>query len=148
MQAIARRALMGLALAVILFAGALASAGEAVSVVSAEADASRPFLVKIHADWCGTCNRLEAPLSALRESHGSEIRYVTLDVTDRAATDRAGQEAERLGIKGFFDAHKGKTGTVAVIHGVTRQPVAVFKGELDGSVYEAALEAARKPSST
>ena len=51
------------------------------------------------------------------------------DVTDRGAIERSRAEAQRLGLEAFFDAHKSKTGTVAVLNGATREPVSVMKGE-------------------
>ena len=131
-----------------LFALATAANGtpaDAPQVSSAD-DPSRPFVVKIHADWCGTCVRLDPTIEALRESLGSRARIVVFDVTDKGTLARATTEADRLRLRAFFDQYKSKTGTVGVLHGATREPVSVFKGELDTAKYEAAV--ARAASGT
>jgi thiol-disulfide isomerase/thioredoxin len=142
-----RRFALGLAvLAGLCLAGASAQAG--VSRVSAEEDASRPFVVKIHADWCGTCTRLEPTLDALEKEVGDGARIVVLDVTDKQTLAGATAEADRLGIREFFETYKSKTGTVGVLDGASREPVRVMKGELDVAEYQRALaKAAARGSS-
>lgn len=112
-----------------------AGAGE----VSAADDASAPFIVKIHADWCGTCTRMDATFEELEAALGSQARIVVLDVTDREAVVRSREEANRLGIGEFFEGNLSKTGTAAVLDGATRAPVKVMKGETDVSVYTNAV---------
>jgi len=127
--------------ALVAFGVATGAAGDHHQISAAD-DASKPFVVKIHADWCGTCSRLEATLEALRERTGDDVRIVVLDVTDRESLARATAEADRLRIRAFFDAYKSKTGTVGILDGVTRKPVSVLMGETDVAKYEAALAAA------
>lgn len=117
----------------------LAGLAQAGDPVSAEDDSSKPFVVKIHADWCGTCTKLNPTMAELRERQGDKIRYVQLDVTDKEALARSTSEADRLGIREFFDEYKSKTGTVGVLNGASREPVTVLKGELDVAEYESAL---------
>jgi thiol-disulfide isomerase/thioredoxin len=138
-----RRAALVLCAAVALAAGAKAGSDEAVS---ADADASRPFLVKIHADWCGTCTRMNPTFEVLEKKVGSESRIVVLDVTDKATTAAARAEAERLGVTGFFDEYKSRTGTVGVLRGDSREVVQVIKGATDPARYVTALEQARSSS--
>ncbi len=141
--------LRGLALpiAALLALGAASGAALAGSVSAAE-DPTAPFVVKIHADWCGTCTRLTPMLDALESSVGDGARFVVLDVTDKQALARSQAEAERLGIVAFFDRYKSNTGTVGILHGTSREPVSVLKGELDVAVYEEALVAARGESAS
>jgi thiol-disulfide isomerase/thioredoxin len=136
----ARHFAYGLA-ALVAFGVATGAAGDHHQISAAD-DASKPFVVKIHADWCGTCQRLEATIEALRERTGDDVRIVVLDVTDRESLARATAEADRLRIRAFFDAYKSKTGTVGILDGVTREPVSVLKGETDVAKYEAALATA------
>ena len=125
-----------LALAILVLA-ALVPGGAALGE-----QASMPLVVKIHADWCGTCTRMEPSWSRASSSLGQEARFVVLDVTDADNLGRASAEAERLGIVDFFDAHKSKTGTVGILD-ASGKPVLVFKGELDDDAVRAALEEAR-----
>jgi thiol-disulfide isomerase/thioredoxin len=126
--------LLGVALGLAL--GALFSGGAAASEPAA------PLVVKIHADWCGTCTRMAPSWNSVSTSLGSKARFVVLDVTDAGKLDLANAEAERLGIRGFFDGHKSKTGTVGILD-ATGHPVAVFKGELDADAVGAAVDRAR-----
>jgi thiol-disulfide isomerase/thioredoxin len=101
----------------------------------------KPMIVKIHADWCGTCTRLETTFKELEQQIGSDARIVVLDVTDKAAVARSAAEADRLGIRDFFDSYKSKTGTVGVID-ANGKTVSVLKGEMDPSKYVAAVQKA------
>ena len=94
--------------------------------LSAQAEESgQPLVVAIHADWCGTCTRLNA----------------TFDATDRAAVERSRAKAEELGISAFFDEYKSQTGTVGVLDASGR-PIEVLKGETDPAKYLTALQEA------
>jgi len=125
-------------LAALLLAALPAQAGE-----SAQELADKPIIAKIHADWCGTCTRLNPTMAELEKRVGSEATVVTLDVTDKEAVARSAAEAERLGISKFFDRYKGKTGTVGVI-ARDGKIVQIYKGELDVDKYVDALAVAEK----
>ena len=116
----------------------LALAGLAAVVLAGAAAAGsmadRPTVVKVHADWCGTCTRLNPVWSRLQASYGERAELVLLDVTDRDAVARSRETAARLGITEFFDAHKAKTGVIAVLDS-SREPVVVWKGETDYQKY-------------
>lgn len=121
-----------------------------VLAVSAGADhheenaAAVPLVVKIHADWCGTCVQLNPTMAQLEEELGSNARIVVLDVTDRETLAKASAEADALGITAFFDAYKSKTGTVGVLRPGVADPVAVYKGETAVAPYLAAVEKAQQ----
>ena len=138
---------IALPIAALLALGVASGAALAVPVSAAE-DPAAPFVVKIHADWCGTCTRLTPMLDSLESKVGDGARFVVLDVTDKQALARSRAEAERLGIVAFFDRYKSKTGTVGILHGTSREPVSVMKGELDLAVYEEALVEARGESAS
>ena len=129
-----RVARLALAAAALLLVGTAAQA---------ESEAAKPVIVKIHADWCGTCTKLNPTMVQLQEQLGDEATVVTLDVTDRAAVEASAAEAERLGIRKFFDSYKGKTGTVGVIAS-NGKIVQVYKGELDVDKYVDALAVAKQ----
>jgi hypothetical protein len=106
---------------------------------SAEADASKPFVVKIHPDWCGTCERTEETVVMLRDTTTGTPRIVVLDVTSRESVEQSRAEADRLGLRAFFDANKSKTGTIGILHGATREVVKILKGETELTAYLEAL---------
>lgn len=137
-----RTLMLAVAAGLLVAQGALA--GE--MAVSEASDASRPFVVKVHADWCGTCRALNATWDELERELGDGARLVILDVTDAASLAKAQAEARRLGIEGFFAAYKSKTGTIAVLRGDDRATVEVMKGVTDADRYAAAVSEARNPS--
>ena len=106
--------------------------------------AGRPMIVKIHADWCGICTKLTPTFEALERDVGNQALIVTLDVTDRAMLEKSREQADRLGIRIFFDANQSKTGTVAVMD-ERGQVVALGRGELDPAWYIEALRKAGAP---
>jgi thiol-disulfide isomerase/thioredoxin len=101
--------------------------------------ADKPVIVKIHADWCGTC-KTQGPLwEQINASLGDRATVIDFDVTDRPAYEKSRAEAERLGILEFFDRYKKRTGTIAVLDCKTREPVEVFRGDNDLSKYRDAV---------
>ena len=96
-------------------------------------------MVKIHADWCGTCRKLNPTWARLREIHGDAVRFVVLDVTDRDSIARSLLDADRLGIRPIFNQYRSRTGTIAVVDGRTLEAVEVLKGQTDPERYAAAI---------
>jgi len=130
-----------LAVAFGLLAG-VSHAGQSAPVSDA-VDASRPFVVKIHADWYGICTALVPTWHALDSQLGDGARLVLLDVTDRQTLEASQAEARRLGIEDFFDRYKARTGTIGVLRGDNREKVVVLKGVRDPARYETAVARAR-----
>ena len=116
---------------------ALAASGLFASAAAAE-DASLPRLVKIHADWCGTCVALEPTWATLVADFADRIEPHVFDVTDRPRLRASRERAEALGLADFLAVNQGRTGTVALIAPDGRV-IEKFKGELRVDRYEAAL---------
>jgi len=102
------------------------------------AAAGQPYVVKVHADWCGTCRMLEPTWKRIENELADDARIVVLDVTDREAVAASRKQAERLGLTRFFDRYKSQTGTIGVLDG-DREPVKVMKGTLEFAEYERAV---------
>ena len=115
----------------------------AFGMTSYAGDTAKPMLVKVHADRCGTCVRLESTWRRIEAELGDHAELLVLDVTDRETLEAARAAAQRFGISSFFDRYKSQTGIVGVLD-PTGDTVAVLRGEQDFSRYEQALaEAAR-----
>ncbi len=125
---------------------AVASTGTAPSEADEAQVHSKPLVVQVHADWCGTCKLLEPTWARIRNELGERARIVDLDVSNKAAVAQSRAEAKRLGIGDFFRKYGGRTGTIAVLDGRTREPVRVFRGERDFSKYAEAVAAADRAS--
>lgn len=100
---------------------------------------NRPYVVMIHADWCGTCKAVAPVWKQIQADLADETTVVTLDVTDRPAYTASREAARRLGIAEFFNAYRAKTGTIAVLACETHEPVAVLSGERNFEAYRAAV---------
>ena len=120
---------------------ALAVALVAFDTVQAETD-SRPFLVKVHADWCGSCVKLEPVWKEIEANLGDRARTVVFDVTNKGSMQEARETAAGLGLAETFAQYGGRTGTILVVRGDSHEVVKVFKGEYDLAPYEAAIAAA------
>jgi thiol-disulfide isomerase/thioredoxin len=123
-----------------LFTIAVAGSGGAESAPAP--DSAQPYIVKVHADWCGTCSALEPTWQKIEAEYRGKARLVVFDVTNKKAVDKSRAEAEMLGLTGVFDRYKGKTGTIAVLD-AQRNPIAVMKGELDFTRYKEAIAQAQ-----
>jgi thiol-disulfide isomerase/thioredoxin len=107
---------------------------------------SGPYVVMIHAEWCGTCEAIAPTWEKLQEDVGDQATLVTLDVTDRAATEASRATAGELGIADFFNDYRRQTGTVAVIDCKTLRTVSILRAERDLSKYVEAIAKATPAS--
>jgi len=78
-------------------------------------------------------------LQQLKTDVGDQATLVTLDVTDRAATEASKATAKKLGFADFFVEYRRQTGTVGVIDCETHETVAILRAERDVSKYRAAI---------
>jgi thiol-disulfide isomerase/thioredoxin len=119
---------------------ASASVG-AVSAVS-EVAAPKLLVVKYHADWCGKCKAMQAPLETARAAVADEpVLFVTFDFTD---TTRAKQSEYLASVLGFDDAwgqYERQTGFGLLVDPASGKVVGELRSP-DAAAIESAIRAA------
>lgn len=75
---------------------------------------TKPTVVLIRAEWCGTCQKLEPTMKELAEQYADRLNFVVLDVSTDETTEASAATARRLGISRFFEQNQQRTSTVAV----------------------------------
>jgi len=112
-----------------------------LSVVDAAATA-RPYVVKLHAQWCPVCMVTKGVWSEIEKTYAGRVNLVVLDFTTEAKADESKAEATRLGLTKFFDEYGGATGTIVVLDSKTKDVTASISGSRDFATYRAAIDAA------
>ncbi len=106
----------------------------------ADADAAgKPFVVKLHAQWCPVCLTTKGVWDDIRGAYAGRVNLVVLDFTNEETTRASEAEATRLGLRAVLDEWGGATGYVLVLDatGVTRHAI---KGSRDPAVYRQAID--------
>ncbi|HET8696960.1 MAG TPA: thioredoxin family protein [Gammaproteobacteria bacterium] len=144
-----KKALLGGAAVVAALAVAVAvlyatNGTPAVAAVSAAevANPTKPFVVKLHAQWCPICRLTKGVWSEIAAGYGEQVNLVVLDFTDEATTEASRAEAARLGLAEYFEEHSGWTGTISVLDAATKTVIADLHGSRDLAEYRAAIDTA------
>lgn len=125
----------------ILYVSNAAPAVPALSAAEA-ANPARPYVVKLHAQWCAVCMVTKGVWSEIETTYAGRVNLVVLDFTTDAKADASKAEATRLGLTKFFDEYGGATGTIVVLDGRTKDVTASINGSRDFATYRAAIDAA------
>jgi thiol-disulfide isomerase/thioredoxin len=144
-----RKVLLSIAAAGVTLIGAAAvlyvtNGPPAVSPIpSHEAAASdKPYVVKLHAQWCPVCLVTKDVWSDIEEAYAGRVNLVVLDFTSEATTRASEVEARRLHLEAVVDELSGATGMVVVVDGRTREMTAAIGGSRDFAAYREAIDAA------
>ena len=80
--------------------------------------------VKLHADWCGSCQKMGPAMTHLANKLDTQpILFVTLDRTTRSSRQQSDFMAVALGIDRALDQFEGKTGAIVVLDARTKRVV-------------------------
>lgn len=121
----------------------LGNGAPVVPVVAAEeATSGKPYVIKLHAQWCPVCMITKSVWSRIEGTYSGRVNLVVLDFTSEANTAASRGEAVRLGLEKFYDEYAGATGIVVVLDGRTREVTASITGSRDFDVYRAAIDEA------
>lgn len=123
----------------------LANAAPVAPPISASeaSNPSKPFVVKLHAQWCHLCLITTSVWSQIEREYSGRVNFLVLDFTDDRATDASRAAAERVGLGRVFE-EAGSTGVVLVVDARTKAVTASIAGSRDAAVYRDAIDAALK----
>lgn len=124
----------------VMYATNTAPTVPAISAAEA-ADTDKPYVVKLHAQWCPKCMMTKDVWSQIEDAYSERVNLVVLDFTNQENTDASKAEAARLGLDQFFDEYGGWTGTIVVLDGRTKEVTASINGSRDFAEYRAAIDA-------
>lgn len=119
------------------------NAAPVVPAISASeaANPARPFVVKLHAQWCHLCLITTSAWSQIEKEYAGRVNFLVLDFTDDKTTDASKVAAERVGLGRVFE-QSGSTGVVLVVDGRTKDVTASIAGSRNIEEYRAAIDAA------
>jgi thiol-disulfide isomerase/thioredoxin len=106
---------------------------------------TKPFVVKLHAQWCAVCMITKSAWSQIEKEYAGRVNFLVLDFTDDQTTDASKAAAERVGLRRVFE-ESGSTGVVLVVDGRTKDVTASIAGSRNVAEYRAAIDAALKAS--
>jgi thiol-disulfide isomerase/thioredoxin len=138
---VASLAVLLLAAGSVMYLQNAAPAVPAVTFVEA-ANPTKPYVVKLHAQWCPVCMLTRGVWSEVEAAYSTRANLVVFDFTNQATTDASRAEAGRLGLGKVFDENAGSTGTILVLDGRTKDVTASLHGGRDVAEYRAAIDAA------
>ena len=114
----------------------------AIAAISdADASSNKPYVVKIHAQWCPICMITKRVWSDIEDAYSGRANLVVLDFTNQANSDMSQAEARRLGLQRVFEEYYGATGTIVVVNGRTKDITAAIHGSRDFAEYRTAIDA-------
>lgn len=123
----------------VLYVGNETPAPPAVS--SAEAsDTGRPFVVKLHAQWCPVCMMTKGVWSEIERAYSGRVNLVVFDFTNDATAAASRVEAKRLRLEKVFEENDGSTGTILILDGRTREVMTSIHGSRDFADYRSAID--------
>jgi thiol-disulfide isomerase/thioredoxin len=113
-----------------------------VPVISAAdaANPGKPYVVKLHAQWCPICMLTKGVWSQVETAYAGRANFVVFDFTNDATTSASKAEADRLGLGKFFDENVGATGAISVVDGRSKQEMASVQGVHGFDQYRAAID--------
>ena len=104
------------------------------------ANPSKPYVVKLHAQWCPICMLTKGVWSQIETTYAGQANFVVFDFTNDATTSASKAEAARLGLGKFFDENVGATGSISVLDGRTGREMASVQGVHGFDEYRAAID--------
>ncbi len=112
------------------------------AVTESQARAPQLVLVKVHADWCPHCRKLNEPWDRVQANLlEKSVLFVKLDKTDKAKTRQAEYLTAELGLGAHWDHLGKKTGLIVLFDAETGRVVREFTASSSASEIERVIAA-------
>ena len=99
--------------------------------------------VRVHADWCRTCQKLDPVFAKLKSrSKDKPVLFVTFDRSNKATSQQAEYLAGVLGLDTVWLKHGDKVGTIVLIDAKRKSFVASLSAKSTLETLEAAIHSA------
>lgn len=102
--------------------------------------APKLMVVQFHADWCGSCAKIEPQLDKARgkaDLDNKDVLFVKLDLTNGTTRNQSALLASAVGLGDFYKENNGKTGFVLLVDGATGEHLGKITKEHDsGKIIE------------
>jgi thiol-disulfide isomerase/thioredoxin len=102
----------------------------------------KPVVVDIYASWCPACKNIAPTVSKIKQQYGNKITFVTLDVSNKASSDKAEAKAKQLGLSKFFAANKTQTGSLTIVDPATGNILGQERNNAELTAYSTVLDSA------
>ena len=129
-----------LAAGFVMYRANTAPVAPAISAAEAS-NPTRPFVVKLHAQWCAVCMITTSVWSRIQDEYSGRVNFLVLDFTDERTTEASRAAAARVGLGQIFE-DAGSTGVVLVVDGRTKEVTASIGGSRDFAEYRGAIDTA------
>jgi len=104
------------------------------------ATVGRPFVIKLHAQWCPVCMTTKGVWTDIEAAYASRVNLVVFDFTNEATSRASRAEAQRIGLTSVYEDNEGWTGTVLIVDGRTKTVTQSIHGSRDFAEYRTAID--------
>ena len=103
---------------------------------------ARPYVIKMHAQWCSVCMMTKGVWTQIEEKYRGRVNFVVMDFTNQAAWAASEAEAKRLGLEKIFAEFGGASGLICILDAGTKALRKDIGGSRNLADYSEAIDAA------
>lgn len=98
--------------------------------------------VKMHADWCGKCQKMAPILQKVKPKFaGGDVLFVRFDMTDTFTTEQSKLMADQMGLSDLFAKHKRRTGYMVLVDAQTKEELETLTSDQSAEELKQSIQA-------
>jgi hypothetical protein len=105
-----------------------------------QAAAGRPYIIKLHAQWCPICMVTKGVWSQIERAYADKANLIVWDFTDEKTTAASRTDAARLGLGDAFEEYQGATGLMIVVDSRSGKVAGEVGGVESFATYRSAID--------